>query len=513
VKKIWLVTGSLLLLLLAGCGKKDAGSLPAVPTTPVATGDMTLQLEELVTDPGAFEGRLVQVSGRYSVLPVPPCDSALYLPPTTWSLGDGGVIVRVAGLQSMLGALASDGLAMTVEGRWERWDGWIGCGDAAVSSTIWYLQAVRILSPNPLVRATFTPPGGAPVPTGEAPETPGPLPTSGTPSSASTQFPVASATQVAVATFIFTPTPTPTGLSSPLSTPTISPYPVATSDGPLSTLSPPSSPTLIPSGTILPTFTPDLTVTPTSTPQPTTEGTVLPTYTPLPAATGTNTPTPTPTSSGGSGSQGEAEIDTVVNAQLAAGETHSWYYNATAGDVITITVGPARDVDLELVVNDPLGTWVTGRDYTPVGGAETIVGLHLDQGGEYEILVNEVYGEPGDYALAVMDRDSTTIRFPGNLSYGGSRSTSLPANTNHLWHFQGTVGDNIAIRLAPTDNSDLAFVLCGPDMDNQIDRVDGSGPGDAEESSFQLTETGFYTIWIEVYGGGEGGYELSLTDG
>ena len=146
MKKIWLVTGSLLLLLLAGCGEKDAGSLPAAPTTPVAAGDMTLQLEELVTDPVAFEGKLVQVSGRYSVLPMPPCDSALYLPPATWLLGDGGVIVRMAGLQGILEALASDGLAMIVEGRWERWDGWIGCGDAAVSSTIWYLQAMRILT-------------------------------------------------------------------------------------------------------------------------------------------------------------------------------------------------------------------------------------------------------------------------------------------------------------------------------------------------------------------------------
>lgn len=519
MKKIWLVTGSLLLLLLAGCGEKDAGSLPAVPTTPVAAGDMTLQLEELVTDPVAFEGKLVQVSGRYSVLPMPPCDSALYLPPATWLLGDGGVIVRMAGLQGILEALASDGLAMTVEGRWERWDGWIGCGDAAVSSTIWYLQAMRILSPNPLVRATFTPLGGAPVPTGEAP---GPLPTLGTPSSAPTQSSVGSATQTAIATFaqtsvatsIYTPTPTSTSSSSPLSTPAISPSPAATSDGPLPTLSPPSSPTLIPSGTVLATFTPDFTATtPTSTPQPTTEGTVLPTFTPMPTATGTITPTPTPTSSGGSGNQGEAEIDKVVNAQLAAGETHVWYYNATAGDVITITVGPARDVDLELVVNDPQGTWVTSRDYTPVGGAETIVGLILDQDEEYQILVNEVYGEPGDYALVVMDRDSTTIRFTGNLSYGASRSTSLPADTDHLWHFQGTAGDNITIRLAPTDNSDLAFVLYGPDMDDQPDRVDGSGSGGAEQSSFQLAETGFYTIWIEVYGGGEGGYELSLTDG
>jgi hypothetical protein len=206
-------------------------------------------------------------------------------------------------------------------------------------------------------------------------------------------------------------------------------------------------------------------------------------------------------------------MDTVVNAQLAAGETHGWYYNATAGDVITITVGPASDVDLELVVNDPQGTKVAGRDYTPAGGAETIVGLDLDQSGEYQILVNEVYGEPGDYGLVVMDRDSTTIRFIGNLSYGASRSTSLPADTNHLWHFQGTDGDNITIRLTPTDNSDPAFVLYGPDMGNQIGRVDGSGSGDAEQSSFQLTETGFYTIWIEVFGGGDARYELSLTDG
>lgn len=210
--------------------------------------------------------------------------------------------------------------------------------------------------------------------------------------------------------------------------------------------------------------------------------------------------------------QGEAEIDQVENGWLATDQTHSWYYDAVAGEVITITVGPAGGVDLELTVNDPSGVKVAGRDYTPAGGAETLAGLELTNTGEYQILVSEVDGFPGDYAIVVLDGDSINIRFPGNMGYGTTRSTTLPARAYHIWHFQATAGDKATIRLAPTDNKDLAYTLYGPDMDNLIRRVDGGGPGFVEEATFQLPATGFYSIWLEAYGTVEATYTLSLAD-
>ncbi len=195
-----------------------------------------------------------------------------------------------------------------------------------------------------------------------------------------------------------------------------------------------------------------------------------------------------------------------------AGVSQYWLLNANAGDVITITCGAANDVDLELTVNDPQGTKIAGRDYSGAGGAETIPSLSLSLSGDYQILVQELDGLEGDYGLVVMDSDSINIRFTGNVSYGDSRSTTLPANTYHLWHFQGSAGDNVTVRLTPNDGSDLVFQFYGPDMSTRIEYVDVSGPGAVEEADFTLTETGFYTIWVEEWDNEESSYELLLTN-
>jgi hypothetical protein len=405
-------------------------------------------------------------------------------------------------MDNVLRPLASDGQTVVVEGYWRRWEGPVGCGNAAFPSTVWYLQVRGILSPNPLVRATFTPVGAIAVATIPGPATPALSPTLG-PAGAATTTPVGAGASTSTAT------PTATRPVSPLATPT-GPF------SPLPTLSPPASPTLSPSGTVLPTFTPQSDSTgsssPIATPQPTTSGTPSPTATSQSTATSTRTPTPSATSAPALLDLGEAVIGQVENGRLAANQTHSWYYDAVAGEVITITVGPASNVNVELLVNDPSGFEVAGRDNTFAGGAETLAGLELTMTGEYQILVSEVDGYPGDYAIVVLDGDSINVRFVGNMGYGTTRSTTLPALTYHIWHFQATAGDKATIRLAPTDNKDLAYTLYGPDMDNLIRRVDGGGPGFVEEATFQLSATGFYSIWLEEYGKGEATYTLSLTD-
>ncbi len=499
MKKAWLVFPLVLLLALTGCGRDDDATLPSPASLTAEAVTTAVPLLDLAVDPAAYEDQWVQVSGQYGLLPIPPCDAAVHLPPATWSLIDRGVVVRMAGMENVLRPLASDGQTVVVEGYWRRWEGRVGCGTAAFPSTVWYLQVRSILSPNPLVRATFTPMGAIAAATLPSPGTPLPSPTA-VPSTA-------------------TSTPSGGGVSTPTATATRPVSPLATPTGPFSplpTLSPPASPTLIPSGTVLPTFTPQADATgpssPIATPQPTTSGTASPTTTPQATATSTRTPTPSATSAPAMLYLGDAVIDRVENGWLANDQTHSWYYEAVAGEVITITVGPGGGVDLELAVNDPSGVKVAGRDYTPAGGAETLAGLELTRTGQYQILVSEVDGFPGDYAIVVLNRDSINVRFPGNMNYGTTRSTTLPARTYHIWHFQATAGDKATIRLAPTDNKDLAYSLYGPDMSNLIRRVDGGGPGFVEEATFQLPATGFYSIWLEAYGTVEAGYTLSLTD-
>lgn len=305
-----------------------------------------------------------------------------------------------------------------------------------------------------------------------------------------------------------TPTPTATGQFSPLPTPTDLTSPLGTPDERLPTLYPPSSPTLNPSETVLPTFTPlaDGTATPTWTPDG--SGADQPTSTPSP----TLTPTPSPTSQSTSSNQGHLVIDLVENGKLPVGGSQYWLLTAGAGEVITVTCGPAAGVDLELTVNNPQGIKIAGRDYAGAGGAETIPALVLELAGDYQILVEEVDGLGGDYGIVVMDSDSAIFRFVGNLNYGDSRSTALPASTYHLWHFQGTAGDNVTVRLTPKDTSDLVFQFYGPDMASRIEYVDVGGSGDVEEADFLLSQTGFYTIWVEEWDEAAASYELLLTD-
>ncbi len=497
MKKVWLVFPVALLLALTGCGKDDGATLPSPASLTAEAMGTAVPLLDLATDPAAYEDRWIQVSGRYALLPIPPCDAAVHLPPATWSLIDDGVVVRMAGLENVLRPLASDGQTVAVEGSWRRWEGPVGCGNAAFPSTVWYLQVRGILSPNPLVRATFTPVGAIAVAT---------MPSPGTPVSSATPGLPGSATLTPTRTRTATPTATPTSTSavSPLGTPT-GPF------SPLPTLSPPSSPTLVLSGTILPTFTPLPDATGGASPIATPDGTASPTTTPEPTATSTHTPTPSPTAPPAMLNMGEVQLEQVANGWLATNQTHRWYYDAVAGEVITITVGPATGVDLELTVNDPSGFEVGGREHAGAGGAETLAGLELTMTGEYQILVSEVNGNPGDYAIVVLDEDSIDVRFPGSVGYGTTRSTTLPARTYHIWHFQATAGDKATIRLVPTDNKDLVYSLYGPDMD-RIARVDGGNVGFVEEATFQLSATGFYSIWLEAYGAVEAKYTLSLTD-
>jgi hypothetical protein len=210
--------------------------------------------------------------------------------------------------------------------------------------------------------------------------------------------------------------------------------------------------------------------------------------------------------------RGSIDVDQVVNDALTAGQTHLWLFSALADDVITITVAPAAGLDLELTVRNAQGIKIRRRDDAGAGQAEIVAGLELAEGDGCQILVTETNDEPGDYALVVLDGSSIPIQFPGNLTYGESVSGALAAGTHHIWHFSGTAGDSITIRLTPEGNSDLIFTFYGPNMASPpIGREDAGFAGTPEEGSYQLAETGFYSIGVEEYGRMPADYLVLVT--
>ena len=189
-----------------------------------------------------------------------------------------------------------------------------------------------------------------------------------------------------------------------------------------------------------------------------------------------------------------------------------------AGDVVTVSIGPAIGLDLKIELIDPQGATIASRDEGTTGQAEIIAGLELSMGGEYGIRVRATNGLSGDYSIAASESNSyVDIFFPGNIIYGETTSEFLPFNSHHIWHFQGTAGDTITILLTPYDNSDLVFTLFSPTMEGvpdmvyEYERIDDYGAGDSEEASYDLDENGFYSIWVEEWSDGESNYELALT--
>ena len=498
----WLLFLMVLTLALVSC---DGGEETPTPDSAGISPPNRLELAELARNPASYEGQRVEVSGSYGILPAPPCNAALFLSPATWSFSDGGVVIRAAGMEDILTSLAPDGLTLLAGGLWQRWEGPIGCGDAAVTSTIWYLQIDQIISPNPISRSTLTPIGAPPPdltlsPTSAQQVMISPTAVSTPATSVGSPTPLATSTTVTIQ-------PETTASASPTTTPspTLSPSPSPTGQ---------PSPTPSPTGLTSPIATPTDMGSPIAT--PTLTGTIWPTFTP--AATDTPSPSPSAAPSETINDQGSIEYDQVENRLLGAGETHRWSLDVNAGDVVTVSIGPAIGLDLKIELIDPQGATIASRDEGSTGQAEIIAGLELSMGGEYGIRVRATNGLSGDYSIAASESNSyVDILFPGNIIYGETTSEFLPFNSHHIWHFQGTAGDTITILLTPYDNSDLVFTLFSPTMEGvpdmvyQYERIDDYGAGDSEEASYDLDENGFYSIWVEEWSDGESNYELALT--
>jgi len=202
----------------------------------------------------------------------------------------------------------------------------------------------------------------------------------------------------------------------------------------------------------------------------------------------------------------------VLNGQLGAGEIHSWSFSALVDDKLTISVAPNTNLDMEISIYGPDESKLAGRNDQSAGGTETVE-IEIAEDGDISIQVKAASSGSGPYALVVTDEYSDPVVFlVGNLSYGGSASRFRAAGTEHIWHFLGEAGDVVDIELTTPDDIDLKFRFFGPAMGDPIALVDGAGSGAAEQASFTLAETGFYTIWISELSGKEGSYGLSLMD-
>lgn len=287
MRRLWVCT-LFLLFALTACQKQGVFR-PEVSPIPVSNDvilgePILVSFTELANNLERYQNVLIRVTGVYTPLSAPGC-SLERGPRTRWSLVGEGKQMKVIRFEQVVVPLAWEGLTMTLDGVWRKYEGPLGCGKNAPSGVIWYLEAMRIVDPNPIPDYFLenTPPAepdNDSTPEISSDETPI-APVEGTPTNPG--YPV----DVTPTVSAFTPTPTPTRLVLPSLTPT---GPVTTA--PTIQVTTPAAAT--PSGT--PTPTPTATPT-TGTATPT--GTVTPTPGPgTPSVTPLSTTPPEPTTTG-----------------------------------------------------------------------------------------------------------------------------------------------------------------------------------------------------------------------
>ena len=296
---IWFLLAILLTaLMLSACGAGGGQLKPLRPTTTpggeISGQPLLVTFSDLQADPHAYRDKLIRVTGGVLDLAAPGC-RPYSGPAASWALFAEELRLDAVGLDD-LPRFAAQELLFTIDGIFRQYEGPLGCGKGPPFGIAWYLEAFRVVQPNPLAYAGGDPGnGGSPVlppafttatPPGSTPGGPTAQPTLGGTEVALTGTPPATITSSP-----FTPTAVGTVTPGGTAIPTASPTPSATL---VATMTPLATATL-PAGTATATAV-QQTVTPPS-PTPTSDGyPILPTPTNTPDGypPGQATPTPDP---------------------------------------------------------------------------------------------------------------------------------------------------------------------------------------------------------------------------
>jgi hypothetical protein len=279
VNKIWALglAGIFLLigLILAGCSTSGV-LIPLMPTrTPLPLFDIEPELvtfRELQQNPEEYSDKVIRVSGDFERLPLPPCTPHSG-PGARWALEADNLRLDVVGFNEIL-QLVEEPAIFTIDGIFRLYRAPLGCGKEPDVEAAWYLEAVNVVEPNPLVVAR---PFGevalsgsvinnlsTPTPLGVVTATPGIATPSPSPTDEQTATFIPTATNTQVATSDITLTPTAT--EDPTMTPTILSSPTATETPGTGTPTPSGQ---TPTPTTTPSVTPSLAPTDPSVPLPT----------------------------------------------------------------------------------------------------------------------------------------------------------------------------------------------------------------------------------------------------
>jgi hypothetical protein len=460
---------------------------------------VNLTITELMAAPGLYQDAVVQITGRLRKQPVVVCDSELHASPAGWGLAEEGVLALAGGYEDQVRSLLPGDLTMSIEGRWRRWSGLVGCGKQAQQQEVWFVDVSRILSPSPLTQVTLTP--GSEVAIAEitaAPTTEFLITPEG-----SLETPIAEEATPELPEEIEPPQeypgqdePTPPGSLLPTPTRPLGQTPTLGATTPLTNTA--TTPTISTSGTA-------------------TAGTVTGTPgTPTPTVTGTP-PTPTATTTGGGGqvvARGnlteELGGDFMITS-LAAGTIDSWEFDVFEDESIHFQVIAPLPADIVLSILQNGQPIVNRQNNSPAGSAEFINNPSIPGEGLYEIQISVNGGAATDYAIGYYTDPEFPVVFPGILVSGTPRSAVQQAELAwHYWFFIGDSGDSMRVRIVPSGSADVGLYLYD-EVGDEVDYMDDNGEGQEEIMETTLPSSGFFALAVEEINGFQFTYDLEFT--
>jgi len=462
--------------LVTGCtGVRSLSPTPFPTAGPTATmpagGPIALSVTELLNAPGLYLDATVQLTGRLRKMPLIICDSDYYPSPAGWGLGEEGLMANAGGFDDQVRSLLPGDLTMTVEGRWRRWEGMVGCGKQAQKQEVWYLDVSRILSPNPLTQITLTPSSGVEISAITA-EAPAPAPD---------EMPEPPELQETPAD---TSIPTP-GFEGSTEFPEVNPdapggYPAPGATDP-TTQTPIADSTPLPGQTITAT---------------------LPSDTSMPPSISTGTPGP-PAGPGGLVNRGDIDnaiTDNFTMSSLAAGATDSWRYEILQPDekLYFQAIAPLP-ADLILSIYKDGQVVINNQNTAAAGSPEILNAPQLPGPGVYEIRIAAKGGVATEYGFTIYDDPNYPVTIGGMISPGSPRNgLQLAAGAIQFWFFTAKAGDTMGIRLKPQGEADLAADLYQPGG-VYAGAIDNGYEGEEEYKEVTLTETGLHAIRVFEY--------------
>ena len=460
--------------LLSACRSTGAKSEPTPTAFPqeipslriTTTAPIPISLDYLAANPDFYVGATLHLTGQFRRLPVLACEGKSYPSPATWGLEADDSFASASGMDAQLRSLLDEEQLITVEGRWLKYEGPVGCGTNLQDQTIWYLSSDRVLDPHPLVRSLVTPIGEAPLP------------------SATAELPVATIEPAEQATMTAPAPPATTATAVPSFTPVLAA----------------TAPVITATASITPI--PSATVEANGSLSPTPDG----------SATVTVTPGASATPSGASVDKGNLDPEDLTISTLGAGTTDRWQLNLSAGDAITITVAPGSTADIVLSVLDSAEvSLVSEQNLAAAGAVETVTNLNITDPGIHDLLIRTEQATQTDYALMFMDADSYSFIFLGTLPKNTTRSDALAADNDHFWFFNAQSGESVSFSITPENGKDPYIELYDPGGARML-TIDDGDVGEVESvESYTMQDSGMYGIRVGELGFLPMSYQIVLT--